>query len=483
METVVASPSGAAASLAALEQRVAYDLACLDYPTRPWIPAARTADGAVILDALIVGAGQSGLAAAWALRRKRIDTVRIVDAAPAGQEGPWVTYARMDTLRTPKYVTAMDGGCPSLGFRAWYDANGLQPPWAGLERAPRQVWMAYLNWFRRVLAIPVENQLAMEHVVPAQDANIPDLLHVTLRHADGRRETVTTRKLVLATGLDGGGRMSGPFELAANLPSTAWAHAYHDIDFTALRGKRVAVLGMGSAAADNASTALQAGCLRADLFARKRYIAELEARDWVEHTGFLEAFADLDDDLRWHSSHRRIGVSSPAPTWSMDKCRAYDNCHFHYGCAWQALAWRDGEIVITTATGEHHTDFIIFATGANVDFTSRPELAAHAAHIKLWRHAYQPRADEHCEATLGYPYLNAGFALQPRENGRATYLANIHLFNHAAAASMGVGAASVTGLGFASDRLAHALVQDLYRAVADEHMARNPWQKLGAGYD
>ena len=40
-----------------------------------------------------------------------------LDENPAGLEGPWVTYARMVTLRTPKALTGLDYGMPSLTFQ------------------------------------------------------------------------------------------------------------------------------------------------------------------------------------------------------------------------------------------------------------------------------------------------------------------------------------------------------------------------------
>ena len=43
--------------------------------------------------------------------------------AEEGREGPWVTYARMPTLRSPKDQTGPDLGLPALTFEAWYDAT------------------------------------------------------------------------------------------------------------------------------------------------------------------------------------------------------------------------------------------------------------------------------------------------------------------------------------------------------------------------
>ncbi len=61
----------------------------------------------------IIGAGIGGLAAAAALRLLGIDRVRVLDRARPGREGPWVTFARMETLRSPKALAG-----PALGLPA-----------------------------------------------------------------------------------------------------------------------------------------------------------------------------------------------------------------------------------------------------------------------------------------------------------------------------------------------------------------------------
>lgn len=434
------------------------------------MPGDTNSTGSAPLNVLIIGAGQSGLAAAWALKRKKIDRIRLVDSQPESFEGPWDTYARMDTLRTPKHVTALDSGVASLTFRAWYDASGLRPVWAEIDRAPRTVWMDYLRWFRRVLALPVQNETRLVGFAPAGN----DLLDVELS-SNGETEIVQTRKLVLATGMNGGGEYAIPLAFAAGLPPQSYAHAYDEIDFENLIGKRIAILGIGSAAADNATAALKAGAARVDLFARRPPPPSLEARDWVEHAGFLHGFTDLPDTLRWEVAHKLIGISSPAPPWSMEKCSAFPNCSFHFEAGWQTANWTGSEIRIETVKGSYVADFVIFATGATVDLGRRPELTAHRSEITLWRDRFEPAAEKRCEATLDFPYLSSGFAIIPRHADNAAYLKNVHLFNRSATASLGVGAATVTGLGFASDRLASALTSDLYRSVAEDHVAEMPW--------
>lgn len=98
-------------SLAQLERELHHDLQRLAHGGDAWTQA-RVHPAGHVYDAVIVGAGQSGLGAAFALQRERVHNVLIIDENTAGQEGPWVTYARMQTLRTPKQITSIDLGCP-----------------------------------------------------------------------------------------------------------------------------------------------------------------------------------------------------------------------------------------------------------------------------------------------------------------------------------------------------------------------------------
>ena len=109
-------------SLADLEKRIRYELSFLEFPSRPWM-RSRTSSRGHVYDVVIVGAGQSGLAAAYGLIREQVKNILVVDRRPAGTEGPWKTYARMITLRTPKTVSGLDFGNPSLTPRAWFEAQ------------------------------------------------------------------------------------------------------------------------------------------------------------------------------------------------------------------------------------------------------------------------------------------------------------------------------------------------------------------------
>lgn len=100
-------------SLAELEADIARDLELTAHPRAPWL-LPKTCGGAPVLDCLIVGGGQCGVAVAFALKRDRVDNILVLDRAPEGREGPWVTYARMHTLRSWKDQTGPDLKIPSL---------------------------------------------------------------------------------------------------------------------------------------------------------------------------------------------------------------------------------------------------------------------------------------------------------------------------------------------------------------------------------
>ena len=81
-----------------LEAQIARDLSLTDYPARSWVPARRYQDQPV-LDVLVVGAGQGGLAVTFHLLRERVSNIMLIDQRKEGEEGPWTNFARMLTLR------------------------------------------------------------------------------------------------------------------------------------------------------------------------------------------------------------------------------------------------------------------------------------------------------------------------------------------------------------------------------------------------
>lgn len=109
-------------SLEALNEQVKRDLSYLAFGGEDWVCPTPHPEGHVY-DTVIIGGGQCGLGVAFGLLRERISNILIIDENVEGYEGPWVTYARMMTLRTPKHLISIDLGVPSLTFRSWWEAQ------------------------------------------------------------------------------------------------------------------------------------------------------------------------------------------------------------------------------------------------------------------------------------------------------------------------------------------------------------------------
>src|SRR4051812_15106618 len=309
--------------LAALSRQVQRDLQLLDYPRRPWVSPRQTRAGAPVYDVVIVGAGQSGLTAAFGLARERVGNVAVLDKNPLDRAGPWLNFARMRTLRTPKYLTGPDLGIPSLTPRAYYEAQFGEGSWETLGLIPKELWASYLSWFRRTLQIPVEPETtvgALEYDASERCFTVPCTGPV------GQR-LLFARRVVLATGIDGSGEWRIPREVSEALPRKLYAHTRDDIDFEALRGKRVAVLGAGASGFDNGATALEHGAAEVHLLFRRPKLVNVNPSRWAEFVGFLKHAAVLPDADKWRYFLQilRRGQLPPADTLA----RAQQHPHFH----------------------------------------------------------------------------------------------------------------------------------------------------------
>jgi FAD-dependent urate hydroxylase len=436
------------------------ELTYLSYPSREWtVPRSR--DGAQVLDVLIVGGGQGGLATAFGLKLERITNIRVVDRNPRGLEGPWRRFARMTELRTSKEVTGIDFGIPSLTPRAWYEARFGRQAWERIAKFPPKVWQEYLDWYRDVLELPVENEIEVTSIEPAAG-----LLLVHLRRP-GWIERVHARKIVLATGVEGNGGWRVPRALVADLPAERYAHSADDIDFGRLAGKRVGVLGVGASALDNAAAALEAGATRVDLCFRRADIPRVNPLGWTNFAGMLGHFGELTDLERWRFMRHILGdLPVPPPQDAFWRCRRFDNFMWHANCAWHSVRDEGDVVAVETEAGTFTFDFIIFATGIETDLTARPELAPIAHQIALWRDRFTPPPGEESDLLARHPYLGSAFEFTEREPGTAPFLGRLHNFTLGAMLSLGVTGAAITGMRYGVRRLVHGLSRDLFREDA-----------------
>ena len=175
------------------------------------------------LDVLIVGGGQAGLTAAFGLLKERVTNILVVDENPEGQEGPWGTYARMPTLRTQKDVGGIDLGLPNLSLRAWFEVQYGRSAWEELYNIPTDIWLRYLAWYRRVLAIPMRNGVRLTRFRPERRID-----RLTVEDG-GAARTIFTRTLVFATGIEGNGARYVPNIHLGEYPARKMgAHAGND---------------------------------------------------------------------------------------------------------------------------------------------------------------------------------------------------------------------------------------------------------------
>ncbi|MGF6479174.1 NAD(P)-binding domain-containing protein [Paraburkholderia sp. JPY419] len=465
------TPFHAAAGLTALEARLREDLAWLELPAPSWVPA-RTSAGQPVLDVAIIGAGMAGLTASAELRLLGIHNQRLFDQARPGQEGPWITYARMQTLRSPKQLTGPALRLPALTFRAWYEAQFGREQWRALHKIPRVQWMDYLRWYRRVLDLPVSNDTRVEKLQTRGDGLIELAL---LRGAvndrkDARRETVLARHVVLATGREG---LGGPYvpDVARDIPRHLRAHSSDPIDFAALRGKRVGVVGASASAFDNAASALEAGAGRVDLFVRRAALPRINKLTGIGSPGLVHGFANLPDAWKWRFLHYSAQTQAPPPRDSVLRVAAHAQANLHLASPLTGLRHEGDTIVVDTPRGQYTLDYLIFATGFHSEIDTRDEFALIAPHVRRWRDRFTPGAELPNEELASSPDLDRNFAFQERVPGACPALARIHCFNHAASLTHGKVAGDIPAISDGAQRLARAIAAMLFDADRDTHYA------------
>lgn len=441
-------------SLAQLEDQLARDRAWLNLPAKPWVPET-SISGARVLDVAVIGGGMLGLVSLAALRNIGITNIRAFDRAPAGREGPWITSARMQTLRTSKDAAGPALGLPALTFRAWYEAQFGADAFAKMVRIPRESWMDYLVWYRRVLDLPVDNDSAVTGLTLRDDG----LLDLTVEHA-GKTSQVLARRVILATGIDGMGAANLP-AFARAVPARYVAHSSDIFDVAALAGKRVAVVGAGASAMDNAAAALEAGAKRVDIFIRRADIPRVDKFTGVGSRGLTFGYIGLPDADKWRYMVEGERAQIPPPRHSVLRVSRHANAHFHLASPVLSLTERDGAIEIETPKGRYPADFAVFATGFAADLSQRPEFADLTGKVKLWHDAYRPPAELDHPGLGAMPYLGPGFEFLPADGAPLT-ISNIFCFSYPAVTTHGKITSGIPSIGEGATRLARAIARSLF---------------------
>lgn len=451
----------APARLADLEREAAHQAALSAGEERPWVG---TRDG--VRPVVIVGAGQAGLVLARGLRRRGIADIVVLDAAPADSAGPWTSYARMHTLRTPKDIAWPTWGTPAVSPRAWFEAVYGVAAWEALEYFPTTAWQGFLRWYRQVSDITVVSDTRVRSLTPTTPDGPLDLF---LEGPDGQW-ILPAHHVVLATGIEGaGGRYLPP--LLADLPTDRVHHTHDDIDFDALAGLRIGILGAGTGAFDNAATALEHGAACVDVHMRRPAMPQVSPYRWMEFAGLIENYGSFTDAQKWAFNVHLSAVDQPATQNALWRAHAFDDFRFLTSSPWQSVEWTGTDIAVTTPHGIHHYDVVLAATGIAADLSRRPELAAVAADALRWSDRLTPEAAAQNPGLASFPYLDDDFGLVSRDGERDAVLSRIHMFNHGARISQGMLSHQIPGLVGGATKLAAALSRRLFVRDSDALLA------------
>ena len=455
---------GERGGLARLEADLARDFERLNHPPADWIAPRNGPDGRRMADVAIVGGGMCGLAAAFALRRLGISNLRHVDRSPEGREGPWLTYARMETLRSPKHLTGPVLGIAALTFRAWWEAQGRD--WEALDRITRPVWMDYLNWYRKATGARVENAVEVTALAPGAEG-----VRLRLLGPDGG-ERFHARRVVLATGREGQAAPRVPVPLAPFLGALVH-HSSEHIDFAALAGRRVAVIGLAATAFDNAAEALEAGAAHVIVIGRAPALPRLNKMRQTVYPGFTHGFPDLPDRDKLRLLDHVVRQRIAPPRASVLRISSDPRARLMLGTEVTGADEAGDGLRLETTAGAVTADRVILGTGFAFDLRAPPELARLAPDILRWR-------DRVPEATGGWgesPYLASDFGFRPRPGSGVEGLDRLHCFTHAAQLSLGNLANDIPAVTEGAERLARCIAASFFVEDRGHH-----WRALQA-YD
>ena len=432
-----------------------------------WVPDREGVDHNV----LIVGGGQTGCAFAFALRRAGVGKVSVIDAAPdAKRAGIWENGARMNVLRTPKMLSGPEFGIAALSFQAWYEARHGAEAYRVFERIPKQAWIDYLAWYRDFLGIPLRYGTRLLRIEPAEECF---RLHLNTG-------VETCRKIIVATGFEGSGGLAIP-DFLRDLPRSLYAHTGDDIDFTALKGKDVAVIGGAASAFDAAAVALENGAKSVHLFARRQSLAATPINRSRGYPGAYDNYYALPDAVRWHQAIRYRRAGSTAPRDAIERVLGHDNFHLHLAAPWVSAREEGGAIIAEAADAAgclaegaltYRFDFAIAGTGYAADPNLRPEFADFARDILLWQDRYTPPPDEADPFLAAHPYLGPGNEFLEKTPGAAPYLRDIHCFNPAGFVSFGVPIGDVPSMKRGHPTVTAQISRDLFLADLEHHQRR-----------
>lgn len=443
------------ANLPRADKALMRDLILLDYPPLNWRDELPPHAEAMDYDVVIIGGGMAGLTAGAALYKEGIFRIAIFDQSPKGMEGPWVTYARMKTLRTEKEVMGTALGIPHLTFYAWFDAQYGAAAWEKMDKIPNRLWMDYLNWYRDVMQLPVINECILTRLTPLQQGFELEMLK------QGNLFKVTARKVILATGRLGFGGPQLP-EFAAALPKTSYVHTSETFDFTSLADKSVGVIGAGASSFDAALAALQSGAKDVHLIVRRKELPKVYKFAAVPAPGFYHGYYHLNDTWRWRFMTAALDAGIPPTRDAVNPCLQYPNFSILLDSPILEAVSDGNTVVLQLPKEKRQYDFLIFATGFDVNGHQQSELSQIIDQISLWKDHLPPQLIFEHTKMGEFPYLGPSFEFTPKEQGGGLFLKDLYCFNYAALLSHGLVNSDMRGISVGATRLAQGIAADFF---------------------
>jgi putative flavoprotein involved in K+ transport len=233
-----------------------------------------------VIDAVIIGAGQSGLAASWHLRRRGLEHV-VLERGGVGQSWRsqrWDSFA----LNTPTWMNRLPG-----------EPDDVTPRDAFLTR---DAWIDHLQAYADGQRLPIRPSTAVTSVQVGRSAGT----WLVSTAGEGGGEPIETRHVVVASGAQ---VVPSVPPLSAALPS--WVRQLHSADYraaAALPSGAVLVVGSAQSGVQVAEDLLDAG--RAVYLCTSR-VGRLRRRqrghdtlEWLADVGFYEMSPEQLPDPR-----------------------------------------------------------------------------------------------------------------------------------------------------------------------------------------
>jgi cation diffusion facilitator CzcD-associated flavoprotein CzcO len=152
---------------------------------------------------------------------------------------------------------------------------------------------------------------------------------------------------------------------------------------------------------------------------------------------------------------------------SVERLRRHAAFRFHPGSAVTGVDARGETVRLRLADRDIDVALVVLGTGFRVDIAARPELAALADRIRLWRDLGLPAAD--VRAFADHPVLADDFSFTPRSPADA-WVRRVHAFNIGAMASLGLVSGDIPGVGDGARRLGEGMARSLFLEDAARHM-------------